>query len=104
MIDGRAVCAIGRDAGLDAVGVAPAEPFTRAKHALDERKAAGLHGGMAFTYRNPARSTDPNRALSGARALVVGAKRYAAPAGFDEQREPCAEPCAEPCGRVAAYA
>jgi hypothetical protein len=34
---------------------------------------------MHFTYRNPARSTDPERILPGARALVVGALRL--PAG-----------------------
>ena len=31
---------------------------------------------MAFTYRNPARSTDPEAALEGARAIVVGARSY----------------------------
>ena len=36
-----------------------AEPAT----ALHERKAAGLHAGMEFTYRNPDRSTDPGRAV-----------------------------------------
>ena len=66
----------GLEAGLDAVGVAPAEPFDDARRTLEERKAAGLHGGMAFTYRNPARSTDPKRILPGARAIVVGARRY----------------------------
>lgn len=66
----------GRQAGLDAVGVATAEPFEATRRVLDERKAAGLHGGMHFTYGNPARSTDPGRALAGARALVVGARSY----------------------------
>lgn len=49
---------IGRDAGLDAVGVAPAGPFTTTRRHLERRKAAGFHGGMAFTYRRPERSTD----------------------------------------------
>lgn len=31
---------------------------------------------MAFTYRNPERSTTPSRALRDARSLVVGARRY----------------------------
>jgi epoxyqueuosine reductase len=31
---------------------------------------------MAFTYRNPARSTEPQRIVAGAQALVVGARRY----------------------------
>ncbi|HTN81885.1 MAG TPA: tRNA epoxyqueuosine(34) reductase QueG [Acidimicrobiales bacterium] len=71
-----AVLAVGRAAGLDAVGVASAEPFTRAREALESRKRDGLHAGMAFTYKNPARSTDPGAALEGARAIVVGAKSY----------------------------
>ena len=68
---------VGRDAGLDAVGVASAEPFVETRNTLEQRKAEGLHAGMQFTYRNPARSTDPGQALPGARALVVGARSYA---------------------------
>ncbi len=70
------VLAVGREAGLDAVGVAPATPFTRAREAIESRKREGLHGGMAFTYKNPARSTDPDAALEGAKAIVVGARSY----------------------------
>jgi epoxyqueuosine reductase len=72
----------GRDDGLDAVAITHAAPFADTLETLRARKAAGLHGGMAFTYRNPERSTDPNRALRGARALVVAARSYhrAAPA------------------------
>src|SRR5438094_857449 len=68
--------AIGLAAGLDAVGVTTAEPFVEARTVLEERKQAGLSADMQFTYRNPARSTDPSRALPGAQALVVGARRY----------------------------
>jgi epoxyqueuosine reductase len=89
--------AIGRAAGLDRVGVASAVPFERTRRILEERKAGGLHGGMQFTYRNPARSTDPGRALPGARALVVAARAY-------PSRPPVAENGAEPHGRVARYA
>jgi epoxyqueuosine reductase len=67
---------LGRAAGLDAVGVAPADPFLDTRRHLEQRRAAGLHGGMQFTYRNPARSTDPSRSVPNARALVVGARRY----------------------------
>ncbi|CAA9226234.1 MAG: Iron-sulfur cluster-binding protein [uncultured Acidimicrobiales bacterium] len=70
------VISVGRSLGLDAVGIAPSRPFESARAVLEERKAAGLHGGMQFTYRNPARSTDPQRALEGARAIVVGARSY----------------------------
>lgn len=68
---------IGRDAGLDAVGIAPADPFDETRRHLEERKSTGLHGGMKFTYRDPATATDPRSALAGARALVVGARAYA---------------------------
>ena len=70
---------VGRQAGLDAVGVAGAEPFTGVRSELERRRKAGLHGGMQFTYRNPERSTTPARILPGARSLVVGALRTAAP-------------------------
>lgn len=84
----------GRRAGLDAVGIAPAGAFTDAAATLRARKAAGLHGGMEFTYRNPDRSTDPSRTVPGARAIVVGARRYRRRAG------PAPAPAS---GRVAAY-
>lgn len=66
----------GRRAGLAEVGTCTARPFDATRSVLEERRSAGLHGGMAFTYRNPARSTDPSRALPGARSLVVGALRH----------------------------
>ena len=62
--------------GLDALGVTGAEPFDDARAVLRDRRAAGLHGGMAFTYRNPERSTTPARVIEGARSIVVGAHRY----------------------------
>ena len=68
--------AVGREAGLDAVGVAPAEVFSATRVHIQRRKAAGLHGGMQFTFRCPERSTDPGVALPGARSLVVGAMAY----------------------------
>jgi epoxyqueuosine reductase len=70
------VRARGLAAGLDAVGVAPADQFTNTRRDLEDRKAQGLHGGMQFTYRNPARSTDASRSLPGARSLIVGARQY----------------------------
>ena len=87
---------VGLAAGLDLVEVASAEPFVAVRSTLIERKAAGLHGGMAFTYRSPDRSTDPGRAVVDARALVVGARSYLAedPASLGD----------EPKGRVARYA
>jgi epoxyqueuosine reductase len=74
--DSDVLRAIGRAAGLDAVGITTAEPFADTRAELERRRAEGLHGGMHFTYGDPARSTDPARALDGARALLVGARRY----------------------------
>lgn len=84
-------------AGLVGLGVAKVETFDDTKEILESRKAEGLHGGMAFTYRDPARSTDPGRILPGARSLVVGALSYSA----GELRPPS---FAGPAGRVARYA
>lgn len=81
-------------AGLDAVGFAPAEPFVDTRHHLEERKAAGLHGGMHFTYGDPARSTDPARSLPQAASLVVAARSY---------RKPAAPPRPAHAGAVARY-
>jgi epoxyqueuosine reductase len=96
---------IGADAGLDAVGIAPAEVFADTRVHLEERKAAGLHGGMQFTYRNPARSTDPSRTIAGATALVVGALGYLrAPAGpAPDEGEARGERPPRALGRVARY-
>jgi epoxyqueuosine reductase len=65
---------------------------------LEKRKAAGLSANMQFTYRNPARSTDPSRLLPGAAALVVGAWPYG---GQPAVRSP---PDGRPKGVVARYA
>jgi epoxyqueuosine reductase len=95
----------GQQAGLDAVGIAPATPFVGTRSHLEQRRAAGLHGGMEFTYRNPARSTDPARTVAGAAALVVGARSYLRtppetprPHGGPDPQRPD-----RPTGRVARY-
>jgi epoxyqueuosine reductase len=67
---------VGLDHGLAAVGFARAEVFESTRRDLHERKEAGLNATMQFTYRNPDRSTDPTRALPGARSIVVGAMGY----------------------------
>jgi epoxyqueuosine reductase len=87
--------AVGEEAGLDAVGFAPARPFISTRVELQHRRAAGLHAGMAFTYRNPTRSTDPAETVRDARSLVVGARSYARGAP---------PPGPGPSGRVARYA
>lgn len=83
------------EAGLDRIGVAPVQVLARTRAELRERARRGLDGGMQFTYRNPARSTDPARILPDARSLVVGARAHAV---STRERPP------RPVGRVARYA
>ncbi len=77
----RQLLEAGKRAGLDMVRITDASPFLETRRHLFERRAAGLHGGMNFTYRRPERSTDPAVALPGARSLVVGALSYGRGAG-----------------------
>jgi epoxyqueuosine reductase len=67
---------IGRRAGLEAVGICEARPFTETRRHIEERKRSGEAAGMQFTFRRPERSTDPAVTLPGARALFVGARSY----------------------------
>lgn len=67
---------VGTTAGLDAVGVARAEPFVSTRADLEARQQAGLAADMAFTYKNPERSTSPQLLLRNAASLVVGARSY----------------------------
>jgi epoxyqueuosine reductase len=89
--------ALAREHGVEHLGVAPASVLERARRILHERRAAGLAAGMNFTYRNPDRSTDPARAVAGARSIIVGARSYLA--AEDDPPRP-----AGPVGRVARYA
>ncbi|MCP3855776.1 MAG: tRNA epoxyqueuosine(34) reductase QueG [Actinomycetia bacterium] len=89
--------AVGLANGLDVVGAAAADPFSDTLVSLRGRSHEGLAGSMQFTYRNPDRSTEPNRVLPAARSLVVGARHYR-PARSQ------AESVSRPRGRVARYA
>ena len=88
--------AVARRHGIEHLGVAPATVLERARAALHERQAAGLAAGMGFTYHNPDRSTDPSRAVPGARSIIVCARSYLAD---DEPPRPPG-----PQARVARYA
>ncbi len=89
------VLGVGRAAGLDAVGVTSAAVLEPAASVLPLRKQQGLAGSMNFTYRNPARSTDPTRTLPTAQSIVAAAMSY--------RRAPIEAP-AVAAGRVASYA
>ncbi len=68
--------AIAAEHGIEHLGVASADVLERARRALHDRRAAGLAADMAFTYRNPDRSTDPSRTVPGARSVLVAARSY----------------------------
>jgi epoxyqueuosine reductase len=72
------ICSIAAEHDIVHLGVAPADVLERARTALLERKRAGLHADMDFTYRNPERSTDPRRAVERARSIIVAARPYRA--------------------------
>lgn len=86
---------LGLEAGAAFVSVAPADVLHRAREVLVARKSAGLNDTMEFTYRNPERSTDPKRAVSEAKAVIVAALPY----GSDTPAPPSG-----PHGSIAQYA
>lgn len=96
---------VGLRAGLDAIGVATADPFDSTRADLESRRDRGLADTMQFTYRNPGRSTDPTRVLPGARSIVVAARSYLPPNESMVQGTRAGETRrAEPVARVARYA
>jgi epoxyqueuosine reductase len=90
------IVAIASEHSITRIGVASADVLDRARGEIRRRKAAGLHADMGFTYRNPDRSTDPRRAVAGARSIIAGARPYRA------VEEPERPPGAQ--ARVARYA
>ena len=81
--------------GVTHTGVTDASVLQRARAALDDRIQRGLDDGMQFTFRDPARSTDPQRAVRQARSVFVAARPYL----MDEPDRPVG-----PAGRVGRYA
>ncbi len=71
---------LAREAGFDAVGVAPA---IRAPHADAFRAwlAEGCHATMDWLARDPERRCDPGRVLPGARSVIALAMNYYVPDG-----------------------
>lgn len=76
-VDVETLRAIGVANGLTELGTCAVRALGHTRQVLESRRAEGLHDTMAFTYRNPARSTEPGRILRDARSIVVGAWPYA---------------------------
>ncbi|MGH3064673.1 MAG: tRNA epoxyqueuosine(34) reductase QueG [Gaiellaceae bacterium] len=77
--------------GLDAVGVAPAEPYEQTERTIRDRRARGLFADMRFTMARPEVSCHPELLLEGARSVIAGALCYYEPhpePGIDEGRLP----------------
>jgi epoxyqueuosine reductase len=68
---------LGRDAGLDALGVARADVLDRARAQIHDRIDRDLVNSMKFTFLRPERSTNPLALVQDARTIIVGARSYA---------------------------
>jgi epoxyqueuosine reductase len=78
---------LGRNAGLDQVGVTSAAVLHRAREAIYQRITQGLQNQMQFTFRNPERSTDPTKTLPSAHSVIVGALSYSSSLAHTPEKE-----------------
>ena len=62
--------------GLDAIGVARAEPYAETERHIRERRARGLFADMRFTMARPEESCHPETLLPGARSVISAALCY----------------------------
>lgn len=100
--------AVGRANGLDHLGTCPAREWTSVRRRLEAGRRTGTSATMEFTFRNPARSSDPRRVLRNAATLVVAARGYAqtVEAALDrsEREDAPSGDGSRPTARVARYA
>jgi epoxyqueuosine reductase len=75
---------IAAELGIDAIGVARAEPYEDTERHIRERRARGLFADMGFTMRRPEVSCHPEHLLPDARTVVSAALCYYAPAAEPE--------------------
>jgi epoxyqueuosine reductase len=68
--------ALGAELGLDAIGVARAEPYAETERHIRERRERGLFADMRFTMAQPEVSCHPETLLPGARTVVSAALCY----------------------------
>ena len=68
--------ALASELGLDAIGVARAEPYAETERHIRERGARGLFADMRFTMARPEESCHPETLLPGARTVVSAALCY----------------------------
>jgi epoxyqueuosine reductase len=70
---------IAEELGLDAIGVAHAEPYAETERHIRDRRARGLFADMQFTMARPEVSCHPETLLPGAKTVVSAALCYWAP-------------------------
>jgi epoxyqueuosine reductase len=70
---------IAEELGLDAIGVAHAEPYAGTERHIRDRRARGLFADMQFTMARPEVSCHPETLLPGAKTVVSAALCYWAP-------------------------
>lgn len=96
-----------RRAGAVGAGLAGVGELDAARSVIESRRDAGLNDEMSFTFRNPARSSDPTSGLPSARSALVAAFPYG-PAISGPVAEPTApadrDASAALVGEVALYA
>lgn len=68
-------------ADLDRIGWTSADPFPAVRTSIESRVDDGRSGGLAFTFSDPATSTDPIASWPWARSIVVGLHSYLPRAG-----------------------
>src|SRR4051794_10817627 len=73
---GGDVTRLATELGLEAIGVAAAEPYTETERHIRERRERGLFAGMKFTMARPEESCHPETLLPGARSVVSAALCY----------------------------
>jgi epoxyqueuosine reductase len=93
-----------RSRGLDRVGVTHAGILERSRVTLVDRRERGLADTMGFTFRDPERSTDPTRAVDGARSILVGALSYAITGETEPEEATAGTSSGGLSARVARYA
>jgi epoxyqueuosine reductase len=70
---------LAEELGLDAIGVARAEPYVETERHIRDRRARGLFADMKFTMAQPETSCHPETLLPGAKTVVSAALCYFAP-------------------------
>lgn len=72
---------LGKQAGLDRVGITTTDPFPTVQASLQARRQRGYSARMGFTFSNPERSADPGHSFGWANRLVVAGRSYLPEAG-----------------------